>query len=137
LFSLIDLPIRPNFYDFQYKVTHKFNDKTTLTAIGLGAIDRFSFATTKNSTPENVFIVRSLPYIRQWNYTTGFNLRRKFEGGFMNFTASRNMFNNALDKYEQGDEIESQRTFKLQSQEIENKLKYDVNKYVNGWKLSA
>ena len=137
LFSLIDLPIRPNFYDFQYKVTHKFNDKTTLTAIGLGAIDRFSFATTKNSTPENVFIVRSLPYIRQWNYTTGFNLRRKFEGGFMNFTASRNMFDNSLDKYEQGDEIESQRTFKLQSQEIENKLKYDINKYVNGWKLSA
>jgi len=137
LFSLIDLPIRPNFYDFQYKVTHKFNDKTTLTAIGLGAIDRFSFAATKNSTPENVFIVRSLPYIRQWNYTTGFNLRKKFEGGFMNFTASRNMFDNSLDKYEQGDEIESQRTFKLQSQEIENKLKYDVNKYVNGWKLSA
>ncbi len=137
LFSLIDLPIRPNFYDFQYKVTHKFNDKTTLTAIGLGAIDRFSFATTKNSTPENIFIVRSLPYIRQWNYTTGFILKRKFEGGFMNFALSRNMFDNSLDKYEEGNEVESQRTFKLQSQEIENKFRFDINKYVNGWKLTG
>ena len=38
LFKLIDLPIRPNFYDFQYKVTHKFNNKFSLSAIGLGAI---------------------------------------------------------------------------------------------------
>jgi hypothetical protein len=71
LFQAIDLPIRPNFYDFQYKVTHRFNDKTSFSAIGLGAIDRFKFASTKNSTPENIFITRSLPYINQWNYTTG------------------------------------------------------------------
>jgi len=137
LFKLIDLPIRPNFYDFQYKVTHKINDKTTLTAIGLGAIDRFSFATTKTSTPENIFLVRSLPYINQWNYTTGFVLRRKFKGGFMNYSASRNMFNNALDKYEDGKVIEAQRTFKLQSQEIENKFRFDINMYVNGWKITG
>lgn len=137
LFSLIDLPIRPNFYDFQYKVVHEFNHKTTLTAIGLGAIDRFSFATTKNSTPENIFIVRSLPFINQWNYTTGLNLRRKFKAGFMNISLSRNMFNNALDKYEDGQEIEAQRTFKLQSQEIENKFRYDINAFIKGWKITG
>jgi len=27
LFAAIDLPIRPNFWDFQYKLTHKFNKK--------------------------------------------------------------------------------------------------------------
>ncbi len=137
LFKLIDLPIRPNFYDFQYKVVHQFNANTTLTAIGLGAIDRFSFATTKNATPENIFIVRSLPFINQWNYTTGFNLKRKFKGGFMNFSLSRNMFDNRLDKYEEGAEVEAQRTFKLQSQEIENKFRYDVNAFIDGWKISG
>ena len=136
LFKAIDLPIRPNFYDFQYKVTHKFNDKTTLSAIGLGAIDRFRFAQTKNSTPENIFITRSLPYINQWNYTTGFILKRKIENGFMNFIASRNMFENRFDKFEDENQIESQRTFKLKSQEIENKLKFDYNKYVNNWKVT-
>jgi hypothetical protein len=137
LFGLIDLPIRPNFYDFQYKVTHKINDKTTLTAIGLGAIDRFTFATTKNSTPENVFITRSLPYINQWNYTTGFNLKRKVKKGFMNFSLSRNMFNNSLDKFVTGEQIEADRTFKLVSQEIENKFRFDINKYIDGWKITG
>jgi hypothetical protein len=76
LFIAIDLPIRPDFWDFQYKVTHRINAKTTLTAIGIGAIDEFEFATTKKSTPENTYIIRSLPYIEQWNYTTGFSLKR-------------------------------------------------------------
>jgi len=137
LFKLIDLPIRPNFYDFQYKVTHKINDKTTLTAIGLGAIDRFSFATTKSSTPENIFITRSLPYINQWNYTTGFNLKRKINKGYMNFSLSRNMFNNSLDKFVTGEQIEVDRTFKLVSQEIENKFRFDINKFINGWKITG
>lgn len=137
LFKLIDLPIRPDFYDFQYKVTHKFNDKTTLTAIGLGATDRFSFAPTKESTLENTYVLRSTPYINQWNYTVGFNLNRKIENGFMNFTLSRNVFDNNLDKFEDDQKIESTRTLLVQSQEIENKFRFDYNKFVNGWKLSA
>lgn len=137
LFKLIDLPIRPDFYDFQYKVTHKFNDKTTLTAIGLGAIDRFSFAPTKESTPENIYVLRSTPYINQWNYTVGFNLNRKIENGFMNFTLSRNVFNNSLDKFEDEQKIESTRSLLVQSQELENKFRFDINKFIDGWKLSA
>ena len=136
LFQLIDLPIRPNFYDFQYKVTHKFNDKTSFSAIGLGAIDKFNTTTTKNSTPENIYIIRSVPYINQWNYTTGFTLNRRFEGGYMNFIASRNMFENRLDKFEDGNQDESKRTYKLESQEIENKIKFDYNKYANNWKVT-
>ncbi|SER43080.1 TonB-dependent receptor [Pedobacter rhizosphaerae] len=137
LFGLIDLPIRPNFYDFQYKVVHKFNDKTTLTAIGLGAIDRFNFAATKESTPENIYTLRSTPYINQWSYTAGFTLNRKIENGFMNFTVSRNVFDNSLDKYEDERQNESTRTLSVASQEVENKFRFDINKFVNGWKLST
>lgn len=137
LFKLIDLPIRPNFEDFQYKVTHKFNVKTKLTAIGLGAIDRFNFAPTKNSTPENTYVLRSTPYINQWNYTVGFNLNHRIENGYMNFTLSRNVFDNSLDKYEDQDQDESKRSLRVQSQEWENKFRFDINKFVNGWRLSA
>ena len=137
LFKLIDLPIRPNFYDFQYKVTHKFNDKTTLTAIGVGAIDNFSFAQTKNTSPENEYFRRSLPIINQWNYTTGFVLKRLIIKGYINVALSRNMFNNQLDRFEDAKyNDETKRNFKLRSQEIENKLRIDVNKYINGWKIS-
>ncbi|MBX7181298.1 MAG: TonB-dependent receptor, partial [Bacteroidia bacterium] len=137
LFKLIDLPIRPNFYDFQYKVVHKFNEKTTLTAIGLGAIDNFSFGATRESSPENEYLRRSLPIIKQWNYTTGFVLKRLINKGYLQVAVSRNMFNNDIDRFEDaqyGDE--TKRNFKLRSQEIENKLRIDVNKYINGWKIS-
>src|SRR5690606_18292872 len=108
LFKLIDLPIRPNFYDFQYKVSHKFNDKWSLTAIGLGAIDNFKFAATKESSLENTYILRSSPYINQWNYTAGFNLSQKIKNGYVNYIISRNVFENNIDKYEDENAIESQ-----------------------------
>ena len=136
-FQLIDLPIRPNYWDFQYKVTHKINNKTTLTAIGLGAIDKFSFATPKNSDLEKEYIIRSLPTINQWNYTVGFTLKHLVKNGYYTITASRNMFNNQLDKFEDADfGNESRRTFLSTSQEIENKLRFDVNKVKSGWKLN-
>ncbi|MBY0542666.1 MAG: TonB-dependent receptor [Sphingobacteriaceae bacterium] len=137
LFKLIDLPIRPDFDDFQYKITHQFNTKTKLTAIGLGAVDRFSFAPTKKSTLENTYVLRSTPYINQWNYTVGFNLNRQIENGFLNFTVSRNMFDNSLDKFEDDQHIESQRSLIVHSQEMENTLRLDINKFVSGWNLSA
>lgn len=137
LFKLIDLPIRPNFYDFQYKITHKLNDKTFLTALGVGAIDNFSFGTTKESTPENEYLRRSLPIINQWNYTTGFTLKRLVNKGYVNIALSRNMFNNQIDRYEDAQNYnKAKQNFSLLSQEIENKLRVDVNKYINGWKIS-
>lgn len=137
LFKAIDLPIRPNYWDFQYKVTHKINKKTTLTAIGVGAIDEFTFAVPQESSPEKEYILRSNPNINQWNYTTGFSLKRLLENGFLNVSVSRNMFNNRLDRFEdnrQGDE--NYRVLKSNSQEIENKLRVDVNKFIGKWEYS-
>jgi len=132
LFKLLDLPIRPNYWDFQYKVTHKLNSKTTLTAIGVGAIDEFSFAPTKKSTPDNEYVLRSTPFINQWNYTNGFILKRLINKGYMNFSASRNMFNNQIDKFEdQRNNDENFRQLKFKSQEIENKIRFDYNKFHN------
>ncbi|HRG38504.1 MAG TPA: TonB-dependent receptor [Bacteroidia bacterium] len=137
LFKLIDLPIRPNFYDFQYKVTHRLNEKNTLTAIGVGAIDNFSFGTTKNASPENEYLRRSLPIIQQWNYTTGFTWKRLINKGYSTLSLSRNMFNNQIDRFQDAQyDNESKRNFELRSQEIENKLRINVNKYINGWKIS-
>jgi outer membrane receptor for ferrienterochelin and colicin len=136
-FKAIDLPIRPNYWDFQYKVTRKINAKTTLTAIGIGAIDEFTFAAPKNSTPEKEYIIRSLPTINQWNYTVGFSLKKLIDKGFYTVTASRNMFNNKLDQFEDADYgNESRRTFKSASNEIENKLRWETNKFYTKWKFS-
>jgi hypothetical protein len=137
LFSAIDLPIRPNYWDFQYKLTHKFNKKTTLTAIGVGAIDEFSFGIPKKSDASKEYILRSTPFINQWNYTVGLSLKRLLENGYMNISLSRNMFDNQLDRYEDGrNEDKSALVFNSQSWEIENKLRIDVNQYKGSWEYS-
>lgn len=137
LFSALDLPIRPNYWDFQYKTTTKLNDKTTLTTLGVGAIDEFSFAVPKNSTPEAEYIIRANPIINQWNYTIGAVLKRRITNGVFNVSVSRNMFENRLDRFRDGQtNNEAFRSQKIVSQEIENKLRLDVNKYVGKWKYS-
>ncbi len=137
LFTLIDLPIRPNFSDFQFKTTFRPDNKTTITALGLGAYDRFNFAATREDNNETEYLRRSLPFITQWNYTTGVSIKRRVEDGFWNLAVSRNMFDNRLDQFEDARNGEEEfRNLLLESQEIENKFRFDFNKYVNGWKYS-
>ncbi|MDP3929799.1 MAG: TonB-dependent receptor [Bacteroidota bacterium] len=137
LFMAIDLPIRPNYWDFQFKTTTKINDKTTLTTLGVGAIDEFSFAVPKETSPEKEFILRNSPNINQWNYTVGAIVKRRISNGVMNISASRNMFNNRLDRWREGKtNNEEFRAFQLNSQEIENKFRLDVSKYIGTWKYS-
>lgn len=137
LFKAIDLPIRPNYWDFQYKVTHRINKKTTLTLIGLGAIDDFSFGAPREATPEKLYILDATPAIQQWNYTVGVSLRKQIKGGFWNLAISRNMLDNAIEKFDGNNtQDETKRRTGINSQEIENKLRFDVNKTVKGVKLA-
>lgn len=139
-FSLIDLPIRPNYWDFQYKITHRFNAKTTLTSLGIGAIDQFTFALPKNATPENLYVLSSNPMINQWNYTQGFTLKRIVNNGYWNLTFSRNMFDNRLDQFQDNyngkQNDESKRSLKIESQEIENKLRFEHHVVNGSWRYS-
>lgn len=137
LFEAIDLPIRPNYWDFQYKVNHQINSKTTLTAIGIGAIDEFNFGVPKNSDPSKEYVLRAFPTINQWTYTVGINLKRLINKGYYNIALSRNMFNNQLDQFENAQaNDESKRNLKSISQEIENKLRWDVNQFSGKWKFN-
>jgi hypothetical protein len=137
LFTALDIPIRPNYWDFQYKTTTKINEKTTLTTLGVGAIDEFRFAIPKESTPEKEYALRGSPNVNQWNYTIGAIVKRRIDKGYMNISASRNMFNNALDRWEDGKENdENFRALKVRSQEIENKFRLDINKFQGKWKYA-
>eukprot|EP00611_Tribonema_gayanum_P001811 TRINITY_DN11320_c0_g1_i1.p1 TRINITY_DN11320_c0_g1~~TRINITY_DN11320_c0_g1_i1.p1 ORF type:complete len:366 (+),score=19.31 TRINITY_DN11320_c0_g1_i1:38-1099(+) len=52
LFQAIDLPIRPNYWDLQFKTTTKINPTTTLSFLGRGPINKSRFAATKKATPK-------------------------------------------------------------------------------------
>lgn len=137
LFSLIDLPIRPNFWDFQTKITHQINKKTTLTFNGIGAIDEFRFAEIKNATPEKLYIINSTPFINQNTYTAGITLKRLLRNGFLNIALSRNSFNNKIKQFEDNKmQLPAQQILSINSTETENKLRIDVNTNSNGWKIA-
>ena len=136
LFKLIDLPIRPDYWDFQYKVNHKINSKTELTFIGIGAIDNFKLAVPKDVDVNTEYINRANPLIKQWNYTVGASLKRLINKGYFNVALSRNMFFNGADRYENNALKSGDKLLSLKSHEIENKLRVDFNQFLNGWKLS-
>lgn len=137
LFSLIDFPIRPGYWDFQTKITHKINKKTTLSLIGIGAIDKFRFANVRDATPEKVYLINNQPFIDQWSYTGGASIKRQIKNGFLNVAISRDVLNNSIDKFDDnqaGDE--AKRRLKIRSVEAENKLRLDFNYTRGGWQWS-
>lgn len=137
LFTAIDLPIRPSYWDFQTKITRQIDKKTTLSFIGIGAIDDFRFAAIKKATPEKLYILNSNAFIKQWTYTAGLSLKRLVKNGFVNIALSRNTFDNNVNQYEDNTtQIEAQKTLTYTSRETENKLRIDINKNINDWKIA-
>ncbi|MBG8555853.1 TonB-dependent receptor [Hymenobacter guriensis] len=137
LFKAIDLPIRPNYWDFQYKVTTKLSPKTTLTSLGLGAIDHFELAVPRKTSPDKEYTLRSTPTIDQWNYTVGLALRQLLPGGYLNVALSRTQLDNKLDQFEDRTTTEeADRVLLTRSGETENKLRVDVNKSVGRWQYA-
>jgi len=137
LFKALDLPFLPDFWDFQTKITHQINKKTTLNFIGIGAIDDFRFLPTKETTPEKLYNLNSAARIQQWNYTFGASLKRSISNGFWNLALSRTRFNNNLQKFEDNENPSAaNQTLDFVSNETETKLRFDINKNKNDWKIA-
>ncbi len=137
LAKALNFSFLPKYTDFQFKTSTRIDDKTTLTILGIGAIDNFSFITPEKITPENQYDLNSNPFIDQWSYTVGATIKRLIPNGYWNLSVSRNALDNVLDKYENNQNpTESTRTLKINSNETENKLKWDVTKNLNSITLS-
>ncbi|MCB0695745.1 MAG: TonB-dependent receptor [Chitinophagaceae bacterium] len=137
LFKLLDVPIQPSYWDFQYKVDYKINDKLSFYTLGIGAIDNFSFLVPQELTPENVYILKGNPTINQWNYTNGYGLKGLVKNGYWNLTFSRNMLDNELNRFEDNQNpVESERILKVKSQQAENRTRFVWNKYFDHWSYS-
>ncbi len=137
LFAAIGLPIRPNYWDFQGKFTTKLGEKMTLSALGVGAIDEFSFEAPDEATPEDIYTIASNPSINQNIYTVGASLRRRIPDGYWTLALSRSSFQNRLDRFEDNvNPLEEERLLGSKSDEIENKLRWALDRNRNGWKYA-
>lgn len=142
IFKAIGLPFLPSYWDYQYKVNHKINDKNELTLIGLGSIDDFTYnppARKKDETDEDWFsrvsIYDRIPIFTQWTTTAGINWKHRLKNGYFNFALSTNFLNNEATKNDSND-ASKPLILRYRSQEKENKLRFELVKFVRQWRFS-
>ena len=144
LFKLINLPFLPSYWDFQYKVNHKINERNELSFIGLGSIDNFAFNPpnrkdfeTEEGYLENLSILDGIPKTGQWTATNGVVWKHNLGKGYLNVALSQNYLDNKATKYRDNNEgVDSLLTLKYRSAEDETKLRIEVNKFKNKWRFS-
>jgi outer membrane receptor for ferrienterochelin and colicin len=142
LFQALKLPFLPTYNDYQLKFTHDFNKNNEISVISLGALDEFALNESANEGIEdstqlrlNNYILNNIPVNEQWNYTFGVKWRNRFEGGFQDLIVSRNMLRNTSEKYQNNEASDpSNLILDYESDEIENKVRYERNTLKNGWK---
>lgn len=138
LFELIGLPIRPNYWDYQYKVTHKLNEFNEFNVLGVGSIDEFSVAAPDDFDPNQQAFLEQAPFIEQKTNAVGISWKKRFKNnnGFMQTTLSNNFLKNIFTRYEDN-ENETGVLFKNDAEESETKLRYELTYFWNDWKINA
>ena len=138
LFKLIELPFLPDYWDYQYKVTHKPNKNNEISFIGIGSIDNFSFLKPKDATLEQLAILDQIPLNSQITNTIGVTWRHALEKGYWQLVLSRNHLDNRADKFVNNDiGNEEKRVLKYKSIEDENRLRYEINFPIGDFQMNA
>lgn len=144
LFSVLGLPILPQYQDYQFKVKHKFNKNNEFSIISLGALDQFSLDLNANdgvTDPEQIrsnnYILGNTPINNQWNYTIGGVYKHYSKNSFQTVVLSRNMLNNVATKYQDNDESDpNKKILEYGSREQENKLRVENTYRKNDFKFN-
>lgn len=138
IFKIIELPFLPDYWDYQYKITHKPDKKNELNIIGLGSIDNFTYLKPKDATLEQLTILDQIPLNTQRTNTIGVSWRHAMNKGFWQLVVSRNHLDNRADKF-LGNDIgnENNRVLKYRSIENENRIRYENNFSVRDIQISA
>lgn len=138
LFEAIGLPIRPNYWDYQYKVTHKLDEYNELNVLGVGSIDEFTVAAPKEFDANQQAFFEQVPFIEQKTNATGISWKKRFKNnnGFMQTTISNNYLKNVFTRYADN-KNETGVLFKNDAVENETKLRYEITYFLDDWKINA
>ncbi len=138
LFQAIGLPIRPDYWDYQYKINHEIDAFNTITVLGVGSIDDFSVSPPEEFDPEQQAQVEQAPFITQRTNTMGVSWRNRFKNGngYMRSTLSNNTLNNNFTRFSDP-ENEQGVIFNNDARESETKLRFELTQFFEDWKLSS
>lgn len=138
LFQAIDLPFLPDYWDYQYKLTHKFDDYNELIFTGVGSLDDLAINAPDDFDAEQQAVLDQIPVIKQWSTTSGLSWKRRFKdnSGFMTTALSTNILNNQFEQFEDNVNQEGL-VFSNNSQEQEVKLRYNLTKFLEDWTFNT
>ena len=138
LFELIGLPIRPSFWDYQYKINSKIDEYNEINFLGVGSIDDFSVKKPDDFDIQQQITLEQVPIIKQWTTTSGLSWRKRFkdDSGFMINSLSTNVLNNNFNRYTDNENLEGL-FFTNNSRETEIKFRNEVTKNYGNWKVVA
>jgi hypothetical protein len=137
LFQVLELPFLPKYNDYQVKVKTRLNDKNELSIISLGSYDNNNLNLDANKTEEQQFILGYLPESFQWSYAIGAVLKHFREQGYDTWVLSRNYLHNESNKYQDNIPQEDLKILDYNSDEIENKFRYEhTSSYKGGLKVN-
>ncbi|MBV6646843.1 MAG: TonB-dependent receptor [Cyclobacteriaceae bacterium] len=138
LFQVLELPFLPDYWDYQYKVSHKLDDYNDIILTGVGSIDNFSVNVPDEFDPEQQASLEQVPVIQQRTNTIGASWKKRFKNtpGFMITTISTNHLQNDFIRYE--DNVNEEGVlFRNDSEERETKLRYNYTRFSSDWTLSG
>ena len=137
IFELVGLPIRPDYWDYQWKVTHTIDAYNSLRFIGLGSIDDFSVVAPETFDAEQQSTIEQVPIIQQQTRTMGLSWIRKFKNGNgrMQTTISSNRLQNVFSRYA-NNENKTGLLFENDAVEQETKLRVHITQFAQSWKFS-
>jgi len=137
LFTALELPFLPKYNDYQVKIKTKIDEKNELSLISLGSYDINSLNLEANKTEEQRYILGYLPSSFQWSYAIGAVYKHFGEKGYDTWVVSRNYLHNESLKYRDNIEADSLLTLNYNSDEIENKFRYErTSRFDNGLKVN-
>lgn len=136
LFQAIDLPFLPDYWDYQYKLTHEVDEYNEIIVTGIGSIDDFSINVPEDYDPEQQATLDQIPIIKQQTNTIGISWkkRNKYGKGFSLLSLSTNRLENDFRRYE--DNVNETNLY-LQniSTESETKLRFNRTRFKGNWTL--
>ncbi|MGA7306100.1 MAG: TonB-dependent receptor, partial [Rhodothermales bacterium] len=108
LFDLIGLPFLPDYWDYQYKISHRFDQRNEINLVGLGSIDDFRVNVLDSFDPEQQATLEQVPVIKQWTSTVGLSWLHRFKDfkRLIRTTVSTNVFDNDFRRYRDNENLD-------------------------------
>ena len=136
ILQLLNFAFLPVYNDATLKLRLRTGDKSSLTVLGIGAIDDFTLNKEVGDNEIQRYLLDNLPLSEQSNYTVGLVYRTFFNNASLRLITSRSGLRNSAEKYFQNDDsFGDNLLLKYDSKEESNRFRTEYTWAKNHTKL--